>query len=191
MKTTKKYIIMCVGHTHTGKTTFAKELVKNISNLVIIDNDDISTFLNEKYSVAVFSLYNKIKRTYKEPNLKFLLAQDILKFCLRARLNIIYSSGNLGKDARLLVKRNAKKYGYNLITIYFNLPKDVILKRLHNTKKDTKSLWRSEKWSEVLSKQEEYAELPPSRKNTIYFEIKSNDDYKKVSNEVNKILKAK
>lgn len=182
---------MCVGHTHTGKTTFAKELVKNISNLVIIDNDDISTFLNEKYSVAVFSLYNKIKRTYKEPNLKFLLAQDILKFCLRARLNIIYSSGNLGKDARLLVKRNAKKYGYNLITIYFNLPKDVILKRLHNTKKDTKSLWRSEKWSEVLSKQEEYAELPPSRKNTIYFEIKSNDDYKKVSNEVNKILKAK
>ena len=179
---------MCVGHTHTGKTTFAKKLAKAVSNLVIIDNDDISAFLNKEYSIAVMSPYNKVKRTYRQPNLKFLVSQDIFKFCLRAGLNVIHSSGNLGKDARLLIKNNAKKYGYSLITIYFNLSKDLIHKRLNNTKKDTKSLWRSKNWQEVLEKQENYAELPPSKRNTIYFEIKNDKDYKKVFMEVKKII---
>lgn len=35
---------MCVGHTHTGKTTFARKLASQISDLVVIDNDDISLF---------------------------------------------------------------------------------------------------------------------------------------------------
>jgi predicted kinase len=188
MNKDKKYIVMCVGHTHTGKTTFAKKLVKDMPNMVIIDNDEISAFLNEKYLVAVLSPYNKIKRTFKEPNFKFLISQDIFKFCLRAGLNIIHSSGNLGKDARLLIKNNARKYGYDVITIYFNLSKDLIHERINNTTKDTRSLWRSKNWNEVLTKQENYAQLPPSKRNTIYFEIKNNSDYEKVFKEVRKIL---
>src|SRR3989338_2561269 len=188
MKTGKKYIVMCVGHTHTGKTTFAKKLKKEISNLVIIDNDDIGAFLNDKYSVAVLSPYNKVKRTFREPNFKFLISQDIFKFCLRAGLNVIHSSGNLGKDARLLVKNNAKKYGYNFITIYFNLSKELIKERITNTTKDTKSLWRSNNWLEVMEKQENYAELPPSKRGTIYFEIQNDNDYEKVFSEVRKTV---
>lgn len=180
---------MCVGHTHTGKTTFAKKIAKDFSNLVIIDNDDISYFLNEKYPRAVFSKYNKTKRSYREPNLKFLLSHDILKFCLRAGLNIIHSSGNLGRDARLLIRKSAKKYGYNLITIYFNISKKIIFERLKDTKKDTKSLWRSKNWLEVMDNQEGYAELPPSKKNTIYFEISTDTDYKNVFREVSKIIR--
>jgi len=188
MKIETKYIIMCVGHTHTGKTTFARKLAKEITDLVVIDNDDISAFLNEKYLPAVLSPYNKIKRTFKEPNLKFLLSQDIFKFCLRAGLNVIHSSGNLGKDARLIIKNNAKKYGYKLITIYFNLPKDVIHERIITAKKYTKSLWRSKNWHQVMENQENYAELPPSKQNTIYFEIVNNADYKKVFTEIKKIF---
>lgn len=187
----KKYIIMCVGHTHTGKTTFARKLAKEIADLVIIDNDDISAFLNEKYLAAVLSPYNKVKRNFKEPNLKFLLSQDIFKFCLRAELNVIHSSGNLGKDARSVIKNSAKKYGYKLITIYFNLSKDVIHKRIASAKKSTKSLWRSKNWYQVMENQENYAELPPSKINTIYFEIKNDKDYKKVFTEVKKMVQIK
>lgn len=179
---------MCVGHTHTGKTTFAKKLAKQIPDLVIIDNDEVSSFLNDKYKVAVLSDYNKKKRTYKEPNFKFLISQDILKFCMRAGLNIIQSSGNLGKDSRKVLKENAKNHGYEVITVYFNLSKNIISSRLKNTKKTTKSLWRSKDWFEVMKRQEDYAELPPSKKDTIYFEIVENKDYKKVSNELISLL---
>jgi len=59
-----KYVIMCVGYTHSGKTTFAKKLIKNITNIVLIDNDEIASFINETYKTAVFSEYNKEKRTF-------------------------------------------------------------------------------------------------------------------------------
>ncbi len=175
---------MCVGHTHTGKTTFAKKLASHIPELVVIDNDDISFFLNDKYPRAVTSPYNKVKRTFKEPNLKFLISKDIFKFCLKAELNIIQSSGNLGKDARSLVINNARKYGYQLITVYFNLSKQLISKRINNTDKKLGSLWRSKSWSEVMEKQEKYAELPPSPRNTIYFEITKDADYNKTLKEI-------
>lgn len=189
MKAKKKYMIMCVGHTHTGKTTFARKLSKEITDLVIIDNDDISAFLNEKYLPAVLSAYNRVKRTYKEPNLKFLLSQDIFKFCLRANLNIIHSSGNLGKDARSVIKHYSKKHDYELITIYFNLLKDVVHERIITTQKDTKSLWRSKNWHQVMENQEKYAELPPSKQSTIYFEIQNNSDYKKVFQEIKRMIR--
>jgi len=188
MKTGKKYIIMCVGHTHNGKTTFARKFVDQVKNIILVDNDDVASFINKTYPLAVFSEYNKVKRTYKDPNLKFLLAQDIFKFCLKAGLNVIHCSGNLGKNARLVITKNAKKYNYELITIYFNLPREVILERLNNSKKDTIVFKSAKKWSEVLAKQDLYAELPPSQKNTIYFEIKNSKDYQEVFNKVKEIV---
>lgn len=179
---------MCVGYTHSGKTTFAKDLVKDESNIVLIDNDEIATFINAKYPLAVHSSYNRVKRTYKEPNFKFLLFQEIFKFCLRADLNVIHSSGNLGEDSRKFIKINAKKYNYKLVTIYFNLPRELLLERIKNTKKDTKAFRSSKSWSEILPKQDLYANLPPSNKNTIYFEIKNEKDYQIVSKEVKELL---
>lgn len=186
---TKKYVIMCVGHTHTGKTTFAKKLSKKFPNFQIIDNDEIAVFLNKHYHTVVFSDYNKKKRSYKEPNLKFLISQEIFEFCLRAGLNVIHSSCNLGKDARSALVRNSKKYNYKTITIYFNLPKSVILKRIKDTKKDTNCLRTSKNWHEVLVMQEGYAELPPAKNSDVYFEINNDRDYKRVFIELSDLLK--
>ena len=188
MPNANKYVVMCVGYTHSGKTTFAKKLVKDVGGIVLLDNDEIATFINEKYSLAVHSSYNSVKRTYKEPNLKFLLFQETFKFCLRAGLNIIHSSGNLGEDSRQFIKFNAKKYNYKLITVYFNLPRELILERIKNTKKDTKAFRSSRNWSEILPRQDLYAKLPPSKKDTIYFEIKNKNDYLKAFKELKKLL---
>ena len=179
---------MCVGYTHSGKTTFARKLTKELTNIVLLDNDEIASFINSQYPTAVFSDYNKIKRNFKEPNLKFLLSKDILKFCLRAGLNIIHASGNLGKDARLVILNNAKKHNYKIITIYFNLPKELILSRIKITKKSKNCFKLSKSWAQVLKKQELYAELPPTKKNAIYYEIQNLEDYQRVFKELKKLL---
>jgi len=191
MKTDKKYVIMCVGYTHSGKTTFARNLEKELKNIVLIDNDDIATFINGKYPLAVFSPYNMVKRTYKEPNFKFLIFQETFKFCLRASLNVIHASGNLGNDSRTFIRNNVKKYNYKLITVYFNLPKELLLERIKNTTKDTKAFRSSKKWSEILPRQELYAKLPPSKKDTIYFEIKDSKDYQEVFKTLKKLFLSK
>ncbi len=130
----KKYVIMCVGFSHSGKTTFARKLTKDVPGLINTDNDVIATFLNKNYPLAVFSDYNKQKRDYKNPGLKFLIFKELFKFCLKTRLNIIHSSGNINKDARAFIAREAQKQGYLLVTIYFNLPKEVILNRIKHSK---------------------------------------------------------
>lgn len=183
-----RYVIMLVGYTHSGKTTFAKKITKGVDNLVVIDNDEIADFINQKYPAAVFSKYNKTKRNFKKPNLKFLISQDIFKFSLCAKINILFASGNLGKDVRLIIKNNAKKHNYKLVTVYFNLPRNVILSRIKGTKKSTTCFRKSKTWYEVLKNQESYAELPPSRGKTNYFEIKNSEDYEKTLLELKKLL---
>ncbi len=185
----KKYVIMFVGHTHTGKTTFAKKLAKNFPDTVRIDNDEIALFAKEKYPSAVLSPYNKIKRGFSNPNLKFLLFKDIYKFCLRAAMNVILSNGNLAKDGRTLVARNAKKHGYVLVTVYFNLPHEIILKRLKETKKDNKVFITSKNWFELFENQKGYAQLPPSKKSGLYFEIKNEKDYLAIMKQLVNLLK--
>ena len=136
----ERHIVMCVGLTHSGKTTFAKKLIKEHPNAVLIDNDEIATFVNTKYPSAAFSEYNNIKRNFKEPNLKFLLFRDLLEFSMKCEVPFVLSNGNLGNDIRTLVSKLAKKYSYKLIVVYFNLSKDVIIERIAKTTNLIKSI---------------------------------------------------
>ena len=45
----QRLIIMTVGLTHSGKTTFAKTLEKELPNSVVIDQDNHAEFLHTYY----------------------------------------------------------------------------------------------------------------------------------------------
>ncbi|WP_318837459.1 ATP-binding protein [Psychrobacillus glaciei] len=44
-----RLVIMTVGKTHSGKTTFAKALEEQISNSIVIDQDNHAEFLHTYY----------------------------------------------------------------------------------------------------------------------------------------------
>ena len=52
----KKYVFMCVGYTHTGKTTFAKKLVKKYPNMIQLDSDEVAVFTKEKYPLLTIKI---------------------------------------------------------------------------------------------------------------------------------------
>ncbi len=184
----KKYIIMCVGHTHSGKTTFAKKLVEDNKNIVIIDNDVIADFIATTYPTFVKSDYNKSKKTLEDPNLKFLLWKQVLNFGLATGQHIILSNGNLGKDIRDYVRGVTDKNKYNLVTVYFNLPRDVLVKRIEKTNKDTAIFITSKNWSQVFDNQETYAVLPPDKDTSYYFEINDPSEADKVLISITQII---
>ena len=45
----KRFVIITVGKTHSGKTTFAKALEKELKNSVMIDQDNHALFINTYY----------------------------------------------------------------------------------------------------------------------------------------------
>ena len=145
MKKEKIYRYVRRSHTFGKKLLSQKKLVKGKEHTVLIDNDEIAAFLIKKYPSVTFSDYNKTKRNFKEPNLKFLIFRDLLDYSLRADVNIILSNGNLGKDIRDLVITHAKKYSYKIILVYFNLPRKIIKHRINNTTKSSQSFLLSKK----------------------------------------------
>ncbi|WP_339256569.1 hypothetical protein [Paenibacillus sp. FSL P2-0136] len=45
----KRLAILTVGKTHSGKTTFARELERCLPESVVIDRDDLAEFINTRY----------------------------------------------------------------------------------------------------------------------------------------------
>ena len=45
----RRLVIMTVGKTHSGKTTFAKELESVLQQAVVIDQDNHAEFINSHY----------------------------------------------------------------------------------------------------------------------------------------------
>ena len=47
----KKLVIITVGKTHSGKTTFANDLVKQLNNSFVMDQDNQAEFINTYYKI--------------------------------------------------------------------------------------------------------------------------------------------
>lgn len=178
---------MCVGHTHSGKTTFAQKLVQKIPDIAMIDSDEIAAFLNTKYPLITDSQYNKTKSDVTKSGLKGIVFKDVYTFALKTGVGLVLSNGNLSKAIRSFVISNAKKHGYQVVLVYFNFPKEIILERLKNSNKNTNVFIISKNWQEVFERQEKIAEFPPSKRGVTYFEMKSPEDEKIVLENIEKL----
>lgn len=84
----KRLVIFTVGKTHSGKTTFAKELEQHLQNSVVIDRDNHAEFIQTYYKSllpkqGVNTLKDAISRTivdYAVPLFSGVLL--LLKKCL-------------------------------------------------------------------------------------------------------------
>lgn len=49
----KRLVIITVGKTHSGKTTFAKALEQQLDNSLVIDQDNHAEFINTYYKILL------------------------------------------------------------------------------------------------------------------------------------------
>ena len=166
---------MTVGKTHSGKTTFGRELVKKVKGSCVIDADDIAIFLKETYP----SLYDKtyIKKNDECTQGYYLKRATYLSVChhaLRTKLTVILSNANAYKMYRDEVCAFAHQEKRKIVMIYFNLPEDILLQRISTTDHSMSCLSESKSFEDLLLHKQATFE-PPSRKEAdIFFEI--NDD---------------
>lgn len=185
-----QFVIMTVGKTHSGKTTFGKKIAKKLKRSCVLDSDEIAEFLKDKYS----ELYNKDfsdNSNELAPGyyLKKIVYFDIYKQALKTKVPIISTSANSTKKIRLEVKRIAKKYGRKFIIIYFNLPEVLLLNRIKESKRSKKCLYHSKNFVDLLiNKQSQRFECPVKSEADYFFEITDDISGKKVFQEVLKII---
>lgn len=176
-----RLIIMTVGKTHSGKTTFAKELESVFQEIVVIDQDNHAEFINTHYKKLL---------TIEGPNtLKFSITNAIVEYAvLQSNFHIILCNSNLNQSGRTNVLSYFHEKGFKSIIVYFNLSIEILRTRVEQTQR-SKAIFRSaSSFLEVLERQGKSGEIPPSKDEANYlFEIKNPDSIPEVIQQIKQI----
>ncbi len=179
------FVIMTVGKTHSGKTTFGKKIASKVKNSCLLDSDEIAIFLKSKFYDLYTSDFiygsNKLSDGYY---LKLKVLLDIYTHALKTNFPIISTSANSKKELRKMVVDSAREAGREVILVFFNWPEEVLRNRIEKSNRSKKCLVVSEDFGEVLNKQNKSFETPRKEETDYYFEINSEESYKKVLKEI-------
>ena len=173
-----RFVIMTVGKTHSGKTTFSKSLEKEMHNSVVIDQDNHAEFLQKHYQ--------NILPTQGENSIKYAITQTILDYVVNAtNCHLILCNSNRNRVGRLKLLKHFQSKGFTTIIVNFNIPEDVLKDRVSHSHRCTTILRTVSTFEEVLIRQHNETNhgeiIEPTEGEADYlFIIKHADDAKSV-----------
>ncbi|MED0987896.1 AAA family ATPase [Bacillus paramycoides] len=146
----KRLVIITVGKTHSGKTTFARELEKELPNSFVMDQDNQAEFIN--------TYYEKLQPIEGPNTLKHRLSKFIVDYAKEfTNLHLIICNSNRSRNGRMyLLNELFRKEEYVRILIHFAIPDDVLYERVNRSKRNT-NIFRGNysSFKEVLNHQQD------------------------------------
>lgn len=141
-----RYVIMTVGKTHSGKTTFAKSLEKEMHNSVVIDQDNHAEFLQKHYQ--------NILPKQGENSIKYAITQTIFDYAVNeTTCHLILCNSNRNRVGRMKLLEHLKCKGFTTIIVSFNIPENVLKERVNRSQRSTTILRTVSTFEEVLIRQ--------------------------------------
>lgn len=143
----KRLAIITVGKTHSGKTTFAKALEKRLPNSIVVDQDNHAEILQTYYPALV---------PKQGPNIiKYSLTQTIIDYAVNeTSCHLILCNSNRNSKERLKLLAYYQSRGFITILVKFDIPEEVLEKRVRESMKSTTVLRTLSTFEEVLIQQQ-------------------------------------
>lgn len=145
----KRFVIITVGKTHSGKTTFAKELEKKLPHSFVMDQDNQAEFINMHYE--------KLQPAEGANTFKHGLSKFIVDYAKEyTNLHLIICNSNRSKNGRLyLLNELFPQNEYVRILVHFDIPDDVLYERVARSTRST-NIFRGDysNFKEVLDRQQ-------------------------------------
>ncbi|MCG3089757.1 ATP-binding protein [Sporosarcina cyprini] len=143
----KRYAILTVGKTHSGKTTFARELEQYMSNSLVIDQDNHAAFINKHYG--------KLMPTSGPNTLKYTLTHTIVDYAVHeTNLHMIICNSNRSRKGREELLSYFRNKGFDTIIVNFDIPDAVLQERVKRTTRGTEIFRSASSFDEVLARQQ-------------------------------------
>ncbi|PGC25701.1 CRISPR-associated protein Cas2 [Bacillus wiedmannii] len=145
----KRLVIITVGKTHSGKTTFAKELEKKLPHSFVMDQDNQAEFINTHYEKLQ---PDEGPNTFKHGLSKFIV--DYAKE--HTNLHLIICNSNRSRNGRMyLLNKLFQIEKYVRILVHFDIPDDVLYERVARSTRST-NIFRGSysSFKEVLNRQQ-------------------------------------
>lgn len=127
----KRLVVITVGKTHSGKSTFARDLEKELENSFVLDQDNHAEFIN-KY-------YQKLQPKTGPNTLKHSISKLIANYAIEnTDLHIIASSANrTSKGRKYLLEDVYDKEKFTRILVHFDIPDEILKERVINSTRRT------------------------------------------------------
>lgn len=146
--TKKRLVIMTVGKTHSGKTTFAHELEQKLENAIVMDQDNQAEFIHRHYK--------KLLPKHGPNTLKPTLTRLIIDYAIEETdLHLIVCNSNRSKIGRRnLLEGPFNKDKFVRILVHFDIPDDILMERVAKSERSTNILRVASNFKEVLLRQQ-------------------------------------
>ena len=145
----KKLEIITVGKTHSGKTTFANALEKQLNNSFVMDQDNQAEFIN--------SYYKNLQPKQGPNTLKHSLSKLIVDYAKEnTDFHFIICNSNRSRKGRLyLLEELFNTDEFVRILVHFDIPDDVLQERVTQSQRST-NIFRGAytNFEEVLTRQQ-------------------------------------
>lgn len=185
----KNIVILFSGKTHTGKTTFGKELSTIIPKNILIDNDAAARFLKDNYAEINSDPDVRARRTPSDPDLRLLISQLIYDYSLRNGYNVILSASHSRKVIREKQGQIAKKYGAVFVIVFMNPPDKEIRLRISKTDRSVMDVDDVPDFSKELERQNSFFEYPESSEADYFFTVENEKDKEMVKNKILELVR--
>ena len=186
MSKKRQWLIYTFGVTHSGKTTFAKQL-KDIlgSTFELIDPDLFNSLIKENYP-TIYQVDSAQKNFDTRALLKYEIFKIIVRHAFCIGLNVIAVSSNINRNvrSRLYEFENVRR-----IAIVFDITQETILDRINKGRDglDTYTYETSDH-KKLYEKQIERMELPEEDEYEYKFVVDKNNTPEKVQQEIRQLV---
>ena len=143
----KRLVIITVGKTHSGKTTFARALERKLENSVVMDQDNHGAFIN---------MYYKNLQPISGPNtLKHAISQLIVDYAKEhSDCHLIICNSNRSKKGRAyLLEELFPAHEFTRILVHFDLPEQVLEERVISSQRSRDIFRGASSFEQVLVRQ--------------------------------------
>ncbi|WP_341519713.1 ATP-binding protein [Bacillus paramobilis] len=145
----KRFVIITVGKTHSGKTTFSRALEKELPHSFVMDQDNQAEFINTHYE--------KLQPAEGANAFKHGLSKFIVDYAKEhTSLHLIICNSNRSRNGRMyLLNELFQKEEYVRILVHFDIPDDVLYERVARSTRST-NIFRGgySSFKEVLDRQQ-------------------------------------
>ncbi len=184
-----KNLIMFIGKTHSGKTTFAKELEEINHDVLVLEADPIALFMRENFPKLREMDDKEHSVKFKNVSLKYKIFLLLLEFSMSFDKTIILSNSNMYSSGRKLIFNLAKKFNYKIIGVYFDFPEELLVSRIKKSKRTTKILRVSKDFNELIINQRTRMQIPNPKDFNKFFIVNSESNFNEMKKDLIKIIK--
>lgn len=126
----KRLVILTIGKTHSGKTTFARELEQHLPESTVIDRDNLAEFINTYYtSLLPKQGVNTLKDAFTRTIVDYAVHQS--------EQHLILCNANRGREGRLSLLEWFHQKGFISVLVYFNIPDEILHSRIESSQRST------------------------------------------------------